>query len=181
MPRHPLRPTRSSSLASSRGGRPGLSLLEVIVSLAIFMMSLVALQYLMSNSLNMAVEAQWRNRGLLLAQSKMAEMQAGTLALQGVSEQPFAEEEDKAYSFSVETASGPTDGLSQVTVRVSRPRNDGSKVEVALHRFLFDPTRIGSTQDQPPSTQGTTAPEGTEAAASSSSSTTTPSTTTKGK
>lgn len=161
--------------ASSPAGhpRPGLSLIEVLVSLAIFLMSLAGLAYLLTIAGNHALEAQYRSEAAQLAQSKLAEVQAGAVPLQSGGGS-FDDEPD--YHWSLEAQQGSVQGLWNVTVRVQRQRPDGSQVEVALSQMVLDPSGVGSTQDVPPADTTTAAPSSsTPGSSSSTPSTSTPS------
>lgn len=134
--------------------RDGLSLLEVLVSLAIFMMALTALVYLVNNSSTLALEAQSRSRCAQLARSKINEMAAGALPLEGQSEASF--DEEPLYRWSSEVGEGGAPGLFNVTVTVVFRPDDPYPVKVALSRMILDPKVTGSTQDVPamPSVSG---------------------------
>jgi prepilin-type N-terminal cleavage/methylation domain-containing protein len=83
---------------TSRGAvasRPGLTLLEVLVALAIFLLSLGALVQLTSFAGRQAVDARRRSDETRLAQSKLAEVLAGAVPLQGQGETPFDEDPDQ--------------------------------------------------------------------------------------
>ena len=62
----------------SRRPRRGLSLLEVIVALAIFLFAIVSLSQVATVSTNRALALERRSEASQLAQSKMAEVFAGT-------------------------------------------------------------------------------------------------------
>lgn len=120
--------------------RVGMSLIEVILALAIMMMALVAIGKLVDVGLDRSLDAQLQTRGTLLAESKLAEVEAGAVSLQGES---GTFDEAPEWSWSVEsTPSGPAN-LYQVTVRVSRT-TPGRPFEVAMTQLILDPTVIGS-------------------------------------
>jgi general secretion pathway protein I len=56
----------------------GFTLLEVMVAMAILAMSLVAVYRLQSQSISLATESRFKTSAALLAQSKMAEVEAAT-------------------------------------------------------------------------------------------------------
>src|SRR5260370_28861378 len=60
-----------------RPRRAGMTLLEVLISLAIFMLSLVAIGRLVSLSSERAREVQLKAEGMLKCQSKLAEIVGG--------------------------------------------------------------------------------------------------------
>src|SRR5262245_42718619 len=97
--------------------RPGLSLLEVIVATAIFLLSLAGLRQLISVAADQAMDVEMRSQAARLCHSKMAEVQAGLLPLITASE---TFEEDPDYTWNVDVESASIDNLWLVTVRVSR-------------------------------------------------------------
>ena len=131
-----------------RPARPGLSLFEVIISLAIFLMALAALAFLLTIAGNNAQESSQRSNALRLCQSKMSEVISGVVSLQGGGGGAF--EQEPEYQWSVDAQqNGSVQGLYNVTVKVSRKRANGSKLEVTLSQMVLDPTIAGSTQDTP--------------------------------
>ena len=63
--------------------RSGLSLLEVLVALTIFLLSFVALGRLVTLSSDHALDIQRQSEAMRLAQSKLNEVMAGAISLQG--------------------------------------------------------------------------------------------------
>jgi len=149
--------------------RPGLSLLEVLIALAVLLISLTGLGYLLTMAGNLAQQGQMRTEAAQLCQSKLAELAAGATPL---SSGEGAFEEAPQYQWSVSAEQGAAQGLWNVTVRVSRERPGGSRIQVALNQMILDPSAIGSTQDAPPSS--TTTAADTSATGGSSGSTPTP-------
>lgn len=122
--------------------RRGLSLLEVIVALAILVLAVVAINRLVSIGTDRGTDGRAHTRGARLAQSKMAEVEAGVIGVTSESEGSF-EGDDAAWSFKVlPEAAGPPN-LYTVTVRVSR-EIQGRPIEVALTQMIFDPAMMGS-------------------------------------
>jgi type II secretion system protein I len=146
------------------GRRKALSLLEVLAAMAIFLMALTALVHLSNSSADMAGRAFHRSRCSLICQSKLREVMSGAVALQGQSDIPC--DEDNDYHWSLDVQSGPTQGLSAVTVRASFIKDKDYPIEVSLSRLVLDPASVGSVQDVIPpvtstSTTGTTGATGT--------------------
>jgi general secretion pathway protein I len=127
--------------------RPGLSLLEVIIATAIFMISIVALNQLVSNASDRAEEARWLNEGTRLAQSKMNEVIAGVVPLSSAGDTTFDEDSDYSWSMDAETDTVPN--VWHVTVTVSRSRQGKPRFEIPLHQIVFDPLARGSLADAP--------------------------------
>ena len=125
--------------------RGGLTLLEVLIALGIFLMALVAISTLVTASADQALEIQQRSRAIQLCQSKLAEVIAGVVPLSGQGDAPF--DEDPNWSWSLDADQGDIAGLWKVTVHVSRQQPNGSRIECSLDRLLLDPSLRGSTLD----------------------------------
>ena len=128
---------------AQRSVRRGLSLMEVIISLAIFLLSFVAISHLLSMATARAIDAQDLSRATDLVHSKMAEVEAGVVPLQGQGDTPFDEEPD--YIWSMTADQGQTNGLWNVSVTVSKPKSS-TNLQTTLTQLVLDPSIIGSTQ-----------------------------------
>jgi type II secretion system protein I len=131
--------------------RPGVTLLEVVISLAIFLFSIVAIAHLVSLSTDRAVQAQYRQQAAFLCQSKLAEIAAGAEPLSSQGGVPLAE--DSSWQWSSSCTESEVPGLWQVTVTVSRPVRGDQPLEVSLSQFVLDPAMRGSTTDPAPSVE----------------------------
>lgn len=152
--------------------RAGLSLLEVLLSLTIFLVALGALHQLMSFSSDQAEMIQQRSYAATLAQSQLAKVISGIVPIaEGVSDTPVEEDED--YQWSMQSEPSVIEGLYTVVVTVYRDMGNGRKVQFVLAQMIVDPAKVGSNQDQ-------AAIEGAIQAGSSQGSTTTDSTTKDG-
>ena len=123
--------------------RSGMSLLEVLVALAIFLFSLVAIGQLIDTGARAAIEIDYRSHGAMLAQSKLAEVTAGAVALNSQGNVAF--EEDPDWSWSLEAEADSTPGLYKVRVTVSREDKTIGKTEVSLSQYVLDPKKRGGT------------------------------------
>lgn len=166
-------PARSASLrhgslfglvARFGSRRRALTLLEVVVSLAIFLFSIAALAQLIRFASDQALDAKEKSQALLHGQRVLAEVASGAIPLQS---QNAEFEHDKSYTWSLECTEADVSGLWDVTVTVARLRQNGTKIEVTLSQLILDPSLRGS------SIPATTAASTT--ASSSSSTTATPS------
>jgi hypothetical protein len=126
-----------------------MSLLEVLLALAIFLVSFAGLSYLVTVSGDQAMRSHRKTRAISLAQTKLGEVAAGAVPLQSQSDEPF--EEDPDYVWSLDAESGGAAGLWNVTVRVRRTDKNGPSGEVSLSQMVIDPSIAGNTQDIPPS------------------------------
>ena len=126
--------------------RRGLSLLEVLVALAIFLMSITAIGHLVNIAGAQALDAAQRNEAARLCQSQLNRVLAGDVPLSSNGDTPFEENANYTWSVNAEQNSS-VNGLWNVTVKVTRERSDGSKIEVAVNQMVLDPSVTGNTQD----------------------------------
>lgn len=154
--------------------RPGLSLLEVLVATAVFLMSIVSIGFLMSVASNSAMDAHIQSQAANLAQMKLAEVAIGAVALEGQSDATF--EDDPEYHYSLTAEQGGASGLYNVTVTVWRTKSNNQKVEVSLSQLVLDPSIVGSVFD----TAGLTTADSSTTATTDSGTTGTGSSTTGG-
>lgn len=131
--------------------RQGLTLLEVLIALAIFLFSLVAISRLVDAGVDLAVESDLRSYGSMLAQSKLAQVTAGAIPL--ASQPASADEDDPDWSWSMEAEQDAIPNLWRIKVTVTRALKTG-RVEVVASQLVLDPTKRGSTDS---STLGTDA------------------------
>ena len=124
-----------------RSRRPGLSLIEVLLSLAIFIMSLAAIGILIGGGSDRGADARQFNTAARLAQSKLAEFESGVTSLTETSGSFDAP--DDAWQWNAEVTPGERPTLSAVTVTVSRDLG-GRKFEFSLGQMMLDPTKKGS-------------------------------------
>jgi type II secretion system protein I len=122
-----------------------LTILEVLVALSIFLIALIGIGRLISLGADGALTVQDQSRAAQLCQSKLAEVVAGAVPLSGQTDVPF--NEDPTWSWSLDAGQGDIAGLWKITVRVSRQRPDGTRIESSIDRMLLDPSLRGSGLD----------------------------------
>lgn len=125
------------------GPRAGMSLLEVLISLMIFLMALGAIGQLVTISGEQTQEIALRSFASLKCQSKLAEVAAGALPL--TSQPSAALDDDPDWNWALEVEPDNTPSLYRVKVTVSRTRPNGDTVEVSFSQFVFDPAQRGGT------------------------------------
>src|SRR5436190_3677408 len=130
-----------------RTARQGISLLEVLIALAIFLFSLIGIGQLITYSGQSALEVSQRGHAAQLAQAKLAEVIAGIVPLTSQSDAPFDDDSEGGWTWSLTAEPDSIAGLYLVEIRVSRERSDGTKFETKLSQKVLDPTLRGSTQD----------------------------------
>lgn len=125
-------------LPSKSSQRRGLSLLEVILSIAILGVSMVAIGHLYNLGFRAARQAQFRSEANLLVDSIMAELAAGVLPVESTAETQIATAPDWNYSIEVEDSRQP--GLFLTTVVVKRAiESDIMQGGLSIVRFIPDP------------------------------------------
>jgi type II secretion system protein I len=152
-----------------RGGgkRQGLSLLEVLVALAIFLISLIGIGRLITFAADRARDVQEQALAIQMCESKLAEAAAGVLTLGSAqSSTPFDEDPSWEWSMDCDQAANMT-GLWNVTIHVTRARHDGSKVEVALSQMVLDPSVRGALPSSSSSSSSSSTSTGSSSGSSS--------------
>jgi general secretion pathway protein I len=131
-----------------RGVRPALTLLEVVIALAIFLLAMTVFSQMLLRNGEIARDLQRQNLATRLCQSKLAEVVAGVVPLSSQSDASFDEEPE--YTWSLTADNGSVTGLWNVTVSVTRQQTDsGNPVQCSLSQMVLDPSIVGSTQDAP--------------------------------
>ncbi|MBM3994694.1 MAG: hypothetical protein FJ303_11160 [Planctomycetes bacterium] len=147
--------------------RPGLTLLEVIVAVTIFFMSVVAIFHLMLLGTGSAEEVRMQTRTSLRCQSKLAEYIAGIESVDNTNESfvPFGDS-DQDLQWKSKASRMDEDGFCwQVEVWVKGQIVGGNLVESYLCQYVIDAQKYrGTTFDPAPQPQeGTPTPDSPEA------------------
>lgn len=131
--------------------RRGLTLFEVIVAMAIFMISIGAIYQLITFGRDRALDVRMQTRTSMRCQSKLAEVIVGAVPLESTGGySSFDDDKDLQWSLSVDSVG--FDGAMQVKVSVKADLPDGRTVESHLAQIVLDPSIRGSTLDPPPQT-----------------------------
>ncbi len=120
--------------------REGMTLLEVLVAMAVFLIALAGIAQLIEFGTNNSVEAARVTTGTRLCQSKMAEVEAGVVSITEGGSGTF--DEEPLWQWSVEV--GESVALNTYTVTVKTWIDQGRKVEVSLTQIIFDPQFMGT-------------------------------------
>jgi Tfp pilus assembly protein PilV len=135
----------------SKPPRRGITLIEVLAAMAIFMIALAAISQLIDSGNDMAVEASRVNTGTRLAQSKLAEVEAGVIPVRDGGSGTF----DVETGWSWEVVSEPSDAPNVYMVNVIVRSTVGREVKVGLTQMIFDPQYQGNASEaQPPTDPG---------------------------
>jgi type II secretion system protein I len=139
-----LLPLPASERGRGRGSaRDGMTLLEVLLALAIFLFSLVAISQLFNTATDQATEIQYQSRATRLAESRLQEYVAGVRSLQAGGSGTFDEEPEWEWKADCQS-DGTAQNLYNVTVTVSRTLADGRHIEASLSQYILDPKMKGA-------------------------------------
>lgn len=122
--------------------RPGISLLEVVLAIAILGGSLAALSSVVMTGADAAIDARNRSLAQLLCEGQMAQILLSNVQPVPVQDQPIASPDPStAFTVSVESERAPLNGLLAIRVTVSGQGADGSgqPARVSLIRWMVDP------------------------------------------
>lgn len=135
--------------------RRGLTLLEVLLSLGLFLGALAALSQLWYGGVRASVQARLATQAILRCESKLNEVVAGAVPLQSTSDTPF--DDDASWTWSLQVEVGPHADTMLATVRVSHPGQSGlSSSDHQLRRLIRDPQVWTAAQQA--TTDGTKSP-----------------------
>ena len=148
---------RSTSLRHSpsrdplTSSRAAFSLIEVLLAMAILLLALVAIAQLVGIGSDGGLQARFTMRGTRLAETKMAEIEAGVIPLDSAAQGGSFEGDDSAWTWTGEVQPSTAPNLYQVTVTVKRDFR-GTPFEITLARLMFDPAMTGSAAqaERPP-------------------------------
>lgn len=132
VPQWPSKQARSSN-------RDGLTLLEIVLSLAIFFGALAILSQLSWNGARAGIQARLKTQAIIRCEAKLAEVLAGAETLSPKSRVPFPD--NAAWNYSVTIAETQFPDLLQVDVTVSH--SGGTKLansDFTLRRWMRDPS-----------------------------------------
>ncbi|MCA8984968.1 MAG: hypothetical protein KDA76_14500 [Planctomycetaceae bacterium] len=115
--------------------RKGLSLLEVVLSMAVLATSVAVLGQLLDSARWAATRAALETQAILHAESLLAEIVAAEVSPAEITQQPF--EEDPAWNYSLLVDETEFETMLQLTLTVQHVNpNDIVDAEVSLVRWL---------------------------------------------
>lgn len=132
--------------------RPGLTLLEVIVSTAIFLISVIAIFQLLFLGSQRASDVRLQTRTSLRCQAKLAEVMAGAQALNSSGSYTNFDDSDPDKDLQWKMEAIPSDDkqmLWMVKVWVKAELPTGKIVESQLCQMVLNPAMRGTTFDPP--------------------------------
>lgn len=122
-------------------GRRGLSLLEVLISVAVFMGAMTAIMFALNVGQRAEVSARLQSEAVLRCETVMGEIVSGVSEAVSSDDNPFFDDETGTWYWSANVTGGGASGLLQVTVVVEhRPDMDGEpNAAFSLVRYMRDP------------------------------------------
>src|SRR5262249_35543621 len=105
---------RTAMTASPRrhATRPGFSLMEVLVALAIFLLAFAGISRLVTFASDRALDVKLQSQATQLCQAKLAEAVAGAVPLSSQADVPL--DEDPSWTWSLDAEQGSVPGLWNV-------------------------------------------------------------------
>lgn len=139
MRRPPLHLTRPRAGSSRRG----LSLLEVLISLAIFLGALAALSQIASQGMSVATEVQWESEAVLRAEGQLNSVLAGVLPMQAAS---GTFEDNPVWQWNLAVTSGDLHpDLLRLDMQVAHMAGSRQTYAFTLTRYVRNPDVFLST------------------------------------
>ena len=127
----------SCGKTTQRSPRAGLTLLEVVLSLAIFMISLVALRYLIASGARASVQARLETQAIVRCESTMNEVLAGIVPMQNGN---AAFEDDEKWGWDLQVQTGPHPDMLELILTVSHEGTSSmAQASYSMIRYVRDP------------------------------------------
>lgn len=133
----------NSSLAPFRrsvSARQGITILEVLLAVAIFLGAMTAIGSLLTTGAESAIQAKLHTEAVIRCQSKLAEAIAGVIELDAVSEATFPEDADPGWTWDLVVDSGPHADLLALEITVTHESTAGFvDAQYTLNSLVRDP------------------------------------------
>jgi Tfp pilus assembly protein PilV len=136
-------------ISTRRAGSPrrGLSLIEVLLALTIFLMSLIVLGRLVDMGTDRELEARFQTIGTRLALDKLAEFESGARSLEETGGSfDGADDAQWSWTATAQLQDQVAPNLYLVTVTVSRDLK-GRNFAVTMSQMMLDPALVGSAAE----------------------------------
>lgn len=125
--------------------RRGLSLIEVLLALTIFMLALVVIGRLVDMGADREMESRFQTRGTRLALDKLAEFESGARSFDETGGQ-FDNADDAGWSWRAEAVPQESPNLYLVTVHAERDLK-GQMYTVTMSQMILDPAYLGTAAE----------------------------------
>ena len=131
---------RNSPLASYP--RAALTLFEVVIALAIFLIALVPIWRLVSMGGERALDVAQQAQASMLCQAKLDSVKVGAEGLNGGGTVDIG---NLSWNYTIESNPSDVPNLFLVKVSAKVDRPDGKTIEASLVQMVLDPDQRGST------------------------------------
>ncbi|MCA9045075.1 MAG: prepilin-type N-terminal cleavage/methylation domain-containing protein [Planctomycetaceae bacterium] len=122
----------------NNANRRGISLLEVVISLAIFMVTFAVISRdIVRVGARAATEALMENEASVKAESVMNEVLAGVKPMTSTSSTTF--DDDATWTYTIEVSDGPHTDLKRIDVTVTKPNGNDVDWTLTISRYARDP------------------------------------------
>jgi general secretion pathway protein I len=145
---------KSTATRSARPTRPGLTLLEVVIALAIFLIALVPIWRLVTLGGEQALDVAQQAQASMLCQSKLDCVKVGAEPLNASGTVDIGR--DLTWNYTIESSPSDVENLYMVKVTVKVDRADGKTIEANLIQMVLDPAWRGSTVSTATTSSATT-------------------------
>lgn len=123
-----------------RSKRAGLSLLEVLISVAIFLGAMTAIIFALNSGQRSEIAARLQSEAVLRCETVMGEIVSGVSEATSSDGNRFTDDEEGRWQWSAQVTDAGVTGLLQVTVVVEhRPNGDQPNASFSLVRYMRDP------------------------------------------
>jgi hypothetical protein len=123
---------------TTKWDRAGVSLLEVVLAMGIFIGAVAALNQISNNGARAAIESRLMTKAILRCETKLGEVVAAIEPLVDVGETAF--EDDPNWTWSLATSDGPHADVLTVTVTVNfNGPSSLSSTTYSISRLIRDP------------------------------------------
>ncbi|HBV65642.1 MAG TPA: hypothetical protein DEF45_21765 [Rhodopirellula sp.] len=116
--------------------RSGLTILEVLISIAIFLFAMTGISTLINNGLRSTVDGQSRTRAALLCASTMDSILSGSLSVNATSKQTAFSIPNQDWFWRARLSPSEYPTLSLLTVEVFKQDTPSRSVSVELTRLV---------------------------------------------
>lgn len=120
--------------------RRGLSLLEVLISVAIFLGSMTVIMFALNSGQRSEISARLQSEAVLRCEAVMGEIVSGVQEATASEDNPFEDDETGNWKWNAQVTSAGGNGLLQITVIVEHRPDDGEpNAAFSLVRYMRDP------------------------------------------
>lgn len=138
---------KRTPIAKPKHFRGGLSLLEVLISLAIFLAALAAISQIATQGMRVASEVQWESGAVLRAEGQMNSVISGVLPMQAATGK-FTDDAKWEWTLAV-TSDGLHPDLLRLDVQVNHLDSGGKpNYTFTLARYVRNPDVFLSTSSE---------------------------------